>query len=263
MRPVLFHLGALPVHSYGVMLVLAFAGGTAIGMREYRRGGGDPWKIFDLSFWMILGAWIGSRALHVGVHWRDYAANPWDVLRVWEGGYTFYGGWILSFAFAYGFARWNGLGFAPILDASGPATLFGAAIGRVGCFLNGCCHGRPAAVPWALRFPDREIPGAFGPPVHPTQLYESGAYFAGFLVVLAFRRKRRAPGAVFALSVLGYAGARGLIEFLRGDPRGFVTIAGARVSEGQIVSLVIGALALVVLAVRRRREAPGARRAVV
>ena len=133
-------------------------------------------------------------------------------VKVWRGGLAYYGGFVFAVAFAYYYVRKYKLGWWRTADLSAPGIMLGLVCGRLGCFLNGCCYGKPTTSWLGVVFPQRP-----GTAVHPTQLYESVA--GGLLLVLALVvwRKRRFPGQVLLTVGFGYAVFRFLIELWRDD----------------------------------------------
>ena len=148
---------------------------------------------------------------------------------------------------AWRFAARRGLSLARLADCVAPGLLVGLAIGRVGCFLNGCCFGGPCTLPWAVRFPAGTGPAAAHPaadggsvPIHPAQLY--AALDAALLAVLAvaFTPWTRRDGEVFALVLTLHPISRILLEIIRVDEP---PALGTPLSISQLVSLALLALA--------------------
>lgn len=229
------------VPSYGLMLAIAFSVGYFETLRRsIREKEIDPRHIENLFLIVIASAVIGSRLFHVV--FEDpiyYFQNPAKIFAVWQGGYTFYGGLLIGLVATYGYTRIRRLSFLRIVDIMTPSVLFGLALGRVGCFLAGCCWGQPTSMPWGVVFSN---PLSFAPhhtsPLHPTQLYESlGA--ALLFGVAWFKYNRRAyDGQIVFFALIGYALLRFFVEFFRGDDyRGFVL--NGTLSYAQLVSLTI------------------------
>lgn len=149
-------------------------------------------------------------------------------------------------------------------DAVAPAVAVGAAVGRIGCFLNGCCHGAPSDLPWSVCFPAgshawaRQVnDGLITPeslislPVHPTQLYSALAGLLVLAVLLLYsHRDDRSPGQVIAVLMLAYALTRWPIEALRSDEPS--VFAGMTWSQNISVALMVGGAALWMI--RRRQD---------
>jgi len=142
-------------------------------------------------------------------------------------------------------------------DACAPGIAIGNFFGRQGCFAAGCCWGKPTTLPWGVKFTEAGH-AITGVPtdtyLHPTQLYESFAMFIVFLFLLWLHKRRRFSGEVILTYALLYSIIRFVIEFFRGDPRGDIlgltTLTG--LSTSQIISVVVGVGALVLLIVRWR-----------
>ncbi len=258
MHPVVFEIGPITIYSYGLMLSLAFALAVLTAFLNARRHGVDPWLFVDMALLLFLAGLLGSRLLYVALNWDDYAGRPlWTILATWEGGVSFYGAILGGFLAAVWFTRRRGLRLAPIADAVAPGLALAAAVGRIGCFLNGCCYGVPTS--GILGVFTRFAPGLR----HPTQLYESFAYFLVFGFLLWWQKKRaRAPGQLFVLFVGAYLVGRYVVEFFRDDGHRFYPW----LSLTQAASLVIAAVAVaayVWLGRRHRAEtaAPRASRA--
>jgi phosphatidylglycerol:prolipoprotein diacylglycerol transferase len=129
-----------------------------------------------------------------------------------------------------------------------PGIALGHVIGRLGCFLAGCCWGTETTVPWAVVFTDPFAAANVGTPLnqhlHPTQLYESGAELLILMAILVFEKKGRPfPGRTFWGYMLAYAISRFIIEFYRGDPRGMVY----GLSTSQFISVLLVPISLVML----------------
>lgn len=176
MFPVLFHIGSFAVHTYGVVLMLAFL--AALG-RTYQvaKRQADPTippdNILDAGIWMIVVGTIGARLLFVLVDWDSYrhAPNfPLNTFQVWQGGLSFHGGLFGGIGALIGYCLIKRMSILKVADLFAPSVMLAYVIGRLGCLLNGCCYGAPTTMPWGIRFHDD---GVLTPPSHPTQLYAS------------------------------------------------------------------------------------------
>lgn len=242
MHPVLLRLGNFELHTYGLLVAAGFVAGLAIAQRRAAKSGIEPKTIQDLSLWVVLSAMLGAKLFYILFFWDDFQAAWRDYgpgsLRA---GFVFYGGFIATTLTVIGLARYRQIPIWKLADAFAPALAIGHALGRVGCFFEGCCHGKACALPWAIQFP--AVPG----PVHPTQLYEAAGnlLIAGWL--LADRQERR-PGQVWWRYVLLYAVLRFAVEFTRGD-------YGSRyfgwLTTGQLIAVPCAVVAVIM--VRRAR----------
>jgi len=205
MLPDLLKIGPLTLHSYGLMLALAFLAGIWLMELQAKKIGLDQTMMVDLGVVIMAGAVIGSRLMYVATHWSEYTSNPWQALAVWEGGLTFYGGFILGTLTAAVYCRFKKISFWTIADIAAPGFAAGLGLGRIGCFLNGCCFGRPSQLPWAVHFPADGAAGlTAGCGVHPTQLYESAFGFAVFGLLWTLRNRKKFPGFSICLFFLLY-----------------------------------------------------------
>lgn len=257
MFPTIFHF----IHTYGLMLAIAFLTGIWWVSREGKKEGISPDQVMDLGLWVLFAAVLGSRVAYVLPHWNEFAAQPWTVLAVWEGGLTFYGGVLLAVSVGFWFIWKSHLPIWRTADLIAPAFAMGIAIGRIGCFLNGCCFGNPTVLPWGLSFPENCPAGyQWGETarLHPTQVYESLVGVVLFLILLWLRRTQRYEGFLFWSFALLYALWRLFSDSLRYYDIQSVLVWGKReIPESQLISLalsVISAAFLIALWVRSRKR---------
>ncbi|RKY01181.1 MAG: prolipoprotein diacylglyceryl transferase, partial [Spirochaetes bacterium] len=167
MHPVLFKFKGLTIHTYGVLVALGFLIGITYSIRKGKKEGIESDKIFDLAFYLILSAIIGSRALYVLMNFKDYSKEPLRMLMIWEGGLVFYGGLILAVIVGFSYMKIKKMEFWKTTDVMAPGIALGHAIGRLGCFNAGCCYGKPSHVAWAVTFRDPQSLAPKGIPLHP------------------------------------------------------------------------------------------------
>lgn len=167
-------------------------------------------------------------------------------LEFWQGGLTFYGGLLVATAGALWYCRRRRLDFLAVADLVAPYLLVGQAIGRLGCFLEGCCYGAATGGPLGVRFPGH----AFAR--HPTQLYEAVVDLA-LAALLLFALRRPPRGARFGWMLVLYGAARAIIEIWRDDPRGGL----GPLSTSQLVAIPAIALGLALIARARRGTGTG------
>ena len=216
MYPVLCSWGPFTLYTYGLLLVLGFAAATWLARRDAHRlpparRAIAAGQIPDFAATALLAGIVGGRLLYVVVQWPDFAAAPRLIPAIWRGGLIWYGGLAGGLLASWAYLRARRLRFLPVMDQFIPFGVLGHAIGRIGCFLNGCCYGRPTDAWYGVWFPGQ--PG----PVVPTQLLEAAGLVALFFVLRAARSAFRAPGQVFGLYLASYGALRFVIELLRGD----------------------------------------------
>jgi phosphatidylglycerol:prolipoprotein diacylglycerol transferase len=263
--PALDDGAGVPIRGYGVMLLVAAAAGTWLSVRRGRAVGIDADTILALGMEIFLWGLVGARLFYVlEYHEQFFAADRSlpaalaQVLNIAQGGLVVFGSLPTAAVAAWLFARRRGLDILQLADVIAPGLLVGLALGRLGCFLNGCCYGGPCDLPWAVRFPPDSppwldqaargllpapAPGQPAPwslPVHPAQIY--AAIDAALLAALAiaFTPVARRRGAVFALVLTLHPISRMLLEAIRIDEP---PALGTALSISQLVSLVLLALA--------------------
>jgi phosphatidylglycerol:prolipoprotein diacylglycerol transferase len=254
MHPILFHLGPVSLHTYGVFVAMAFLAAIALALREAGKLGEDRNHILDLCFFVLIAAVVGSRLLYVIVEWPTFQQDPIEIVRIWHGGLVYYGGFIAAFFTAWWYVKKKGLSLWKTADILAPSIALGQFIGRIGCFFAGCCYGRACDLPWAVIFTDQESLAPKGIPLHPTQLYSSLNGLNIIAILMCLRRIKAFEGQVFWTYVLLYGVSRPILEFFRGDDRG-ILVAGV-VSISQVISLVMAVVALMMIILLRRRNDP-------
>ena len=263
MIPDLFKIGGLEIHSYGLMLAVAFLTGMYVALAEARRRGLDEARLSALCLWIMVLAIAGSRLLYIVTHLDSYAGRWGDALKLWEGGLTMYGGFLAALAGSVLYLKRHRQPILTVCDAFSPAIALGSGITRLGCFLNGCCFGRPCTLPWAITFAPNSFAGQVYPgvPLHPTQLYLTLAGFASFAVLWSCRRRLARPGQLFFLFLLVESASRFAIDFFRHyEPGGeSIHVLGAQLSLTQVFCIGLAAVAIGGLARKpaRRESAAG------
>jgi len=260
MYPELFRIGSFPINTYGVFLALAFFCAILITVKLAGRDRLPREKIYDLSLWMLLASLIGSKILMFFVE-PGYRENPLQLfsLDFLRSGGVFYGGLLGAVLAGYFLMRRYNLPWWKTADACAPGIAIGNFFGRQGCFAAGCCWGKPTLLPWGMQFSElgHQITGVpSGVHLHPTQLYESLAMLLVFVFLLRLHKRRQFDGQVILLYALLYSVIRFAVEFVRGDPRGDIlglsSLTG--LSTSQIISMMVGICALVLLITRWRKS---------
>jgi phosphatidylglycerol:prolipoprotein diacylglycerol transferase len=239
------------------MLAVAFLFGTWLALREARRLHLDEDKLVTVILVALVAGVLGARMLYVLEHVSEFRREWGSVLALWQGGLTLYGGLVAGVFGGLVTARRLGLPMWVVADAVTPSIAIGSAFGRVGCFLNGCCYGRPTRLPWGVSFPPDSFAGLeFGnAKIHPSQLYFALAGLALFVVTWVLRRRASLPGTLFWTFLMLFALVRIPLDFTRAyEPEtALVTVGAQPIVESQISSLAIALFGLLML-LRLRRE---------
>jgi phosphatidylglycerol:prolipoprotein diacylglycerol transferase len=209
-----------------------------------------------LMTWIILGVILGGRIGYVIFYEPGkFAADPFAILRVWEGGMSFHGGFLGVVTAGVLFARREGIPMLSLGDLMGLVVSPGLLLGRLANFANAELWGRPTDLPWGVVFPGtaaQTCPGVASLCArHPSQLYEAaleGLLLGAVVLYLAYRRGwLRFPGRIMGLFIAGYGAARFFVEFFRqpdpqfiteGNPLGlYLHVSGWGLTAGQCLSL--------------------------
>jgi phosphatidylglycerol---prolipoprotein diacylglyceryl transferase len=207
-------IGPVTVYSYGLMLALAFVAGGLYARYALIREGHDPTHVYNLLLAAMLGGIVGARLFYVLANWGDFAANPIDVFFIPGGGLVFQGGALGGALAVWAVAAYERLSLPMLMDVAAPGLGIAAAIGRVGCFANGCCVGRPTTAWYGMAFI------GYPEPRVPIQLADMGYNLVIFGVLAWLATRPHRQGDLLWMWVAGYGVARFVIEFWRAVPAG-------------------------------------------
>lgn len=231
MCSVFFTIGPLTIYSYGLMLALAFLAGITVAGKRADKAGWPKGMAYDVGFYALVAAILGSRLLYVVINISEFSRNPLEIVMIHRGGLVYFGGVICAILVTGFYLRAKGI---PVLDGFDlliPSVALGHAIGRIGCLLNGCCFGKVTDVPWAIIFPASSPAYYFqvnvthqlsrfaslSLPVHPTQIYEVLGELFIFAVLIMLYRRRSYPGRCFFMYLFLYSLLRFTVEYYRAD----------------------------------------------
>src|SRR5580698_10366728 len=209
MHPILFTIGPITIYSYGVMLATAVLVCTYFLSLDAKRHHISQETAYDLVFWCLLFGFIGARIFYIYIAWDYYSNNLWEIPMLQKGGLAWQGGFLGGALAGVWFARRRKLSLRPLLDLAAPYIALGQSIGRVGCFFNGCCYGKPVA--WGIYFPTHDAR------LIPTQLFETVGLFIIFLILKKAQTKPHEAGFIFILYLWLAAIERFIVEFYRAD----------------------------------------------
>lgn len=252
--PVLIHIGPIPIRWYA----LAYIVGLLAGWLLMRRLAEGPPRIAaerdvdDFLVWATLGVVLGGRIGYVLFYqFAWFVEHPAYLLRIWQGGMSFHGGFLGVVVAGWLFVRKRRLPLGQFADIVACVAPIGLFFGRVANFINGELFGRAADVPWAVVFPrGGDIPR------HPSQLYEAALegllLFGVMLLMWRVPAIRRRPGVLTGMFLAGYGAARCIGEFYR-EPDSFLGFFAGGTTMGQWLSLpMVGVGAYLILRNRRR-----------
>ncbi len=268
------------LNNYGSLLAIAFITGLFVMSRLAKRDGLPQERVYDLGLWVLASSLISSKLLMIITEWdvyyRDHPGQIFS-LDFFRSGGVFYGGFVGALLASVIAMRIYKLPWWRTADAFAPGIAIGQAIGRLGCYSAGCCWGEPTTSALGVQFKERgheitgvptivahltdpvqrevwanKLGGLLAPlKLHPVQLYETGATFLIFLILLAVTGRRRFHGQVMLVYALLYAIARFTIEFWRDDPRGEV----GNLSTSQFIAVLLFSGSLIAYIWRMRNVA--------
>jgi phosphatidylglycerol:prolipoprotein diacylglycerol transferase len=244
MYPELVRLFGGGLHTYGVLIAVGFLLAVVVTARQAKREGGDPDRLLDLGFYLLLAGFVGARILFILTDLGYYVGSCrgtgaprttgqvlWDctrALHVWEGGVVWYGGFLAALGVGVWLLRRRRQKVLRTADLIMPVVPLGHFFGRLGCFAAGCCYGKPTASAVGVAFGPKslalsDLADSLPPhathtmPLHPTQLYEALGELLIFFWLLWLGRRKRFDGQVLLAYLFVYPLLRTVVEVFRGD----------------------------------------------
>lgn len=261
-----FQVGPLTIRFYALCILAGIVVAVWLTGRRLTARGGQPGVIFDITMWAVPFGIAGGRLYHVITSPELYflpGKNPWDALKIWDGGMGIWGAIALGLLGAYIGCRRHQVSFSALIDAAAPGLLIAQGLGRWGNWFNNELYGEPTTVPWKLQIHQMDFStgqahvDSSGTPVvlgyfQPTFLYESLWCLAAEGLLLFLDKKfRLGAGSVFALYVVLYTSGRFVFELLRSDYAN--TILGLRVNTW-VSGLLLLAGVVAFLTLRRKKR---------
>jgi len=275
--PDIFQLGPIHLRWYGLMLGIAFILCLELGYRRARKYGFPQELVAAIAFWGLLSGLAGARFGYIVSHPHEFSlGRPWEWIAIWQGGQTFFGGLAggligLTVVVRLKQARWW-----ETADLLAPVMALGHGVGRIGCFMRGCCGGKVTELPWAIRFPQHtdadgylvgsdvymdhlasgkiDLSSHWSLPVHPTQLYSVAALLVICAVLWRLYDRRSFDGMVSASYLILYGVWRFAVEFVRTEPKAlFGLTIWQWISIGMVITGVVACACL------RKRYPPAKR----
>jgi phosphatidylglycerol:prolipoprotein diacylglycerol transferase len=196
MYPEICKIGPFTIYSYGIMLLVAFLTSSFLAKAQAKKHNLSPELIFDLSFIVFISGIIGARVFYTLENLGYYIKNPLEIIMLQHGGLSWFGGLILGTLVGIKYLKVRRIPIYKVVDLIMPFVALGQAIGRIGCFLNGCC---------------------FGKTLIPVQLYSSLILIIIFVILRFLQERPHRDGEIFFTYLILYCVKRFFIEFLRSD----------------------------------------------
>jgi phosphatidylglycerol:prolipoprotein diacylglycerol transferase len=251
MLPIFVHAGNFTVFSYGVMTALGFLLAILVPTYLAKNEGLSAAKMEGLGLVIVLTAGVGSKLL-TALDYPGFYSGGWDHFffdqMLGKGG-VFYGGFLMATSCAFLYCRIFGLPGWQVADCVAPGLALAQGLGRIGCFLAGCCWGTPTQSLLGVTFTSETAHQLTGVPlnvkIQPTQLFEAAVVLLAIPFLMWLRRTKTFHGQVFLAYMTYYAVARFFLEFIRDDPRG--SYVGNLFSSSQLISLLMLPFAIFLL----------------
>jgi len=251
------------IHMYALCILVGIVVAVWLTEVRLRRRGVEPWAIIDVVIWAVPLGIIGARVWHVLTHPTDFfypGADPWAVIRIWDGGGAIFGSIVFGVLGVWIGSRIAGLRFLTVVDAIAPGLLLAQAFGRIGNWFNHEIFGLPTTLPWGLEIASSNPAFPVGLPegtlFHPTFLYEMIWNVVGAALLLFLGTRFQLQwGKVFALYLIWYGIGRAWLEAIRLDPSEI--LLGLRINDwGAILAIAIGLAIWVVQSARHPGREP-------
>lgn len=228
-------IGPLHVYSYGTMLVIGFLAGMFLAVKRADSKNIKKDDILDLTFYMLIFGIIGARISYVLIHLNYYSKHFIEIFNLSAGGLSWHGGLIAAIITIFIFCGAKKINLGDLFDCIAPSFPLGQGLGRLGCFLNGCCGGKIAF-------------GFFGAHIgkikvfnnrHPAQIYELILDLFIMFFLLIYEKYIKFKGELFLSYLALYSIIRFFLEFLRDNSSESSIIMIGKLSLGQYISLLI------------------------
>ncbi len=266
----LLEIGNFHIPAYGIMIVIGYFIAIVISSKVALRKGIDPLYIQSLSVWVVVGLVIGARLWFVAEYWEYFSNNFIEIFKLWEGGMVFYGGFIGGLFCGLLYIKIKHLDIPEILDIMAPGVAIAIGIGRIGCFLNGCCFGRVTNSFIGVRFPQRYLPpvywshlkrglipsnALYSLPVIPTQLISTIDLLVIFGILWGIRNRVPFTGFLFSLFIGLYGLHRFIIDYFRYYEGSALILKVLTLSQAFSILMMLLSIIIIISGISKRKRA--------
>lgn len=212
-------IGPITIHGYGLMIGIGVVAALIMGDYRAKKRGLNDEAIYGMTIYAVVLGFAAAKVLFILTQWKEFLKDPLHFIS--GEGFVVFGGIIGAILTLYFYCRIKKLDLAVYLDLMVPSVALAQALGRIGCFLAGCCYGRPTNSFVGVTFTASPF-APNGISLLPTQLFMSAGDFLLMAILLIYSRKERMRGRTSALYLMLYSAGRFALEFLRNDERGTV-----------------------------------------
>ena len=211
MHPIAFRLGNFPIYYYGLLMVIAYV--TVFFIMRHTRKFEDLSleTALDITIFIIVGGVMGARLFYILLNIGDYFFSPLSLFNIREGGLSWHGALMGGFLGTVALSKIKKIPLGKVADFAAVHSTIALAIGRIGCFLNGCCYGKPTLFITGVDFRASGLEYYR----HPTQLYESILMIVSFVLLLYWWKKKKYNGELTLIMFFMYGITRFIVEFFR------------------------------------------------
>ncbi len=247
MSPIAFAIGSFAVRWYGIMIALGVLVMVLWMLRQVKKGTRLSYDtLFTAALIAIPSGIIFSRLIHVIDQWVHFGSPG----QIWAfEGLTIWGAVLGATLGIWVYSRFSRFPFGHFMDLVALPTLLAQALGRVGCFINGCCYGSeaPSWLPWSVVYTHPESYAPLGVSLHPTQVYEIVFLLITFGVLFMLRKRFQPDGSLFLIYLGAYSAWRVGIDFIR-DGTSFLF----GLHQAQVIGIIVLIIAITILIWRTR-----------
>ncbi|MBS1727227.1 MAG: prolipoprotein diacylglyceryl transferase [Armatimonadetes bacterium] len=237
MYPTIFQIGSFKLASFGLMMVVAFLASLMLARKRAPKFGISADSLSDIAFWAILAGILGARVFFIIQEIPYYSKHLGELLSIQFQGLTSFGGFIVGGLVAAYVCKKKGVPILACMDLFAPAFILGHAIGRIGCLLNGCCHGAPAK----SAFPFLAYSSEVNAYCVPAQLYDSAMNVGVLFLLLSLeKRSHRRAGYTLGMALILHGLTRFIYEFFRaGTSSTTIGLGNLPITDGHVMAVVI------------------------
>lgn len=243
MHPILFNAGSFTIYTYGFCIAVGALLGFGYMFWQGKKQFGLTFdQSNNLFIMLVVGGVVGGKLFLIFEEPSLYLTNPKKLLS--GSGFVFYGSLLLAIPIMLWYFRKIKIPVLGMLDVMAVVTCIVHGCGRIGCFMAGCCYGKPTDSFFGVTFTNPVCQAEpLNTALHPTQLYEAVLIFSLMTGLIILKSKKKFDGQIFLIYLITYAFGRGVLELFRGDiQRGF--IVENVLSNSQFISLIVISVAI-------------------
>jgi len=243
-QSVLFFLGSVAIHWYGLFMMFALSAGLLVSLRVAKKRGIERDVIYDMFFWLTIGGLVGARIFYVLYNFEYFWRQPLAIFKIWQGGIAIHGALLVGLAVLWYMVRkQDTLMFWLLASVVAPGVALGQAIGRWGNYFNQELFGLPTTLPWGIPIDLVNRPSGFTDFIffHPVFLYESLGDLIIFMILIWMHARAKSARFVVLTYVFLYSTLRLAMEFLRIDPTAG-NFFGLRATQALSLFFILGSL---------------------